>query len=414
MNHSANIPQFGGVSRTKTVTLRTALATGAHGTKLPGLDYSPVLNTQLLRRGTKLPSASVSGIWTDTPTPHRFNWRSTEDIKKRFKRLYNHTVTTEEVKNLITSPSNQALCGACWAIGATDSIVDRVSIHLLKKYAKFSVTQLLSCVNKTTDRNSISLGCLGGDPYDAMQYAVKYGITFSKCGKDRTYEWCENSMLCQNRCTSDCDVEKLNDLIPPCDTVPEHCEKIHIKVNSARYIGLDNQSVPSIQKEIKREIYFNGPVVASYMVYMDFMVGTWNETDGIYIHGSYTTNDPDTGLSAHTVKLGGHAVCIVGWGKAKVTSLGNVAYWIVRNSWSDKWREEGFCKIAMTDEKRKINHQISLDRPVSGMGGVLVADVIYPEDSKLQKYTADTRRWYKWILLSIVTVVSIIGVLLIR
>lgn len=37
---------------------------------------------------------------------------------------------------------------------------------------------------------------------------------------------------------------------------------------------------------------------------------------------------------------GGHAVKIVGWGEEN-----NINYWIVQNSWSDRWGENGFFRI---------------------------------------------------------------------
>ena len=52
--------------------------------------------------------------------------------------------------------------------------------------------------------------------------------------------------------------------------------------------------------------------------------------------------------------MGCHAVSIVGWGVEKNpikldngTTLKQTPYWIVRNSWSDKWGLKGYFKMAM-------------------------------------------------------------------
>jgi cathepsin B len=46
--------------------------------------------------------------------------------------------------------------------------------------------------------------------------------------------------------------------------------------------------------------------------------------------------------------LGGHAVKAVGWG---VESSTNTPYWIIANSWSTTWGEQGYFRILRgTDE----------------------------------------------------------------
>lgn len=76
-------------------------------------------------------------------------------------------------------------------------------------------------------------------------------------------------------------------------------------------------------RAIQEELYNNGPINVGFKVYKDFLA----YKNGIYVQ---TSNE----------LLGGHAVKIVGWGKE-----GDVSYWIVQNSWSVKWGEEGFFKI---------------------------------------------------------------------
>uniref|UniRef100_A0A1I7WE26 Pept_C1 domain-containing protein n=1 Tax=Heterorhabditis bacteriophora TaxID=37862 RepID=A0A1I7WE26_HETBA len=69
----------------------------------------------------------------------------------------------------------------------------------------------------------------------------------------------------------------------------------------------------------KGEFCKHGPVEAAYTVYEDF----YKYKKGIYVH---TAGDV----------LGGHAVKIVGWGVEN-----KVPYWIVANSWSSDWGENG-------------------------------------------------------------------------
>lgn len=77
--------------------------------------------------------------------------------------------------------------------------------------------------------------------------------------------------------------------------------------------------------------------------------------------------NPKKGIKRH----GAHAVVIVGWGVEEVPNFlpvsmpGEVSleipYWVVRNSWGDKWNGNGYCKIAMTDRDLRINNKVKLD-----------------------------------------------------
>ena len=72
-----------------------------------------------------------------------------------------------------------------------------------------------------------------------------------------------------------------------------------------------------------REIQTNGPVVAGFAVYEDFLA----YESGIYMHVNGT-------------EQGGHAVRIIGWGEES-----GVKYWLAANSWNECWGESGFFRI---------------------------------------------------------------------
>lgn len=49
----------------------------------------------------------------------------------------------------------------------------------------------------------------------------------------------------------------------------------------------------------------------------------------------------------------GHAVMIVGWGVDRnVPKYGTVEYWIVQNSWTDNWNDNGYFKIAFSHQRK--------------------------------------------------------------
>ena len=82
--------------------------------------------------------------------------------------------------------------------------------------------------------------------------------------------------------------------------------------------------------KIQSDMLTYGPVTAAFTVYEDFPT----YTSGVYQH---TTGS----------QLGGHAIEIIGWGVEDCTD-----YWLVKNSWSDTWGEDGYVRIARgTDDE---------------------------------------------------------------
>ena len=206
----------------------------------------------------------------------------------------------------------QSSCGSCWALAATGTMTDRLCILTGGKIqTRLSATELITCCD------SCGLGCLGGYPSLVFQYWKNNGIPsggpfgdkktckpyFLPPGKDDTAQFGEEQVTpdCENKCQ-----EGYN----------KSLEEDKFYASEVYYV--------SGEENIMKEIYENGPVESTLIVYDDLVV----YDSGVYQHvtGSF---------------VGGHAVKIIGWG---ITSDG-VKYWIVANSWNDTWGEKGFFRI---------------------------------------------------------------------
>ena len=93
----------------------------------------------------------------------------------------------------------------------------------------------------------------------------------------------------------------------------------------------------SNEQNMMEEIYLNGSVVVGFKVYPDFRY----YKKGVYKHTAAmkALNDPHDPKPWEEVN---HAVLITGWG---VTPDTNEKYWIVKNSWSDQWGNNGYFWI---------------------------------------------------------------------
>merc|ERR1712087_1055198 len=98
----------------------------------------------------------------------------------------------------------------------------------------------------------------------------------------------------------------------------------------------DAFSVRSVS-QMQQVLSTNGPLSVAFSVYADFPT----YTSGVYSHTSGSM-------------LGGHAVVMLGWG----TENGR-KYWLIKNSWTDKWGDKGFFKIARGVDECGIEDDVS-------------------------------------------------------
>ena len=87
------------------------------------------------------------------------------------------------------------------------------------------------------------------------------------------------------------------------------------------------------------ELYTNGPVEASFLVYEDFL---YYKSGNMIISSKISKNCGESelieGVYQHVTGkyMGSHAVKILGWGTENST-----AYWLAANSWNMDWGDEG-------------------------------------------------------------------------
>ena len=210
---------------------------------------------------------------------------------------------------------DQANCGSCWAFGGVEAMSDRICIHSGQKLqTRVSAQNLLACCT------SCGFGCDGGLPSSTWRYWQNTGIT--------TGDLYGDNKSCQPYFLPPCDhhIEGSHGACPPTVDTPEcktDCSDGNKKEYSSELTYGENAYSISGENNIMQEIYENGPVEGSFLVYEDFVT----YKSGVYQHvtGEY---------------LGGHAIKILGWGVED-----GVKYWLCVNSWNEEWGDKGFFKI---------------------------------------------------------------------
>ena len=207
---------------------------------------------------------------------------------------------------------DQRGCGGCWAFATSEVISDRYCINSKgKNQLLFSEMELLTCCKNTSD--SPIAGCDGGDEQLAFHYWIKTGLPTKSCkeflfGENETVEPYSNKLKCLTKCSN-------------------------TNINIERYKGSFQSFISGGEEEIKREIYFNGPVTAAFNATVDFQ-NYWIYT---------LPKDPNATFEGKcsTGKVN-HSVKIIGWGKNETT---NQKYWLCVNSWGKSGANKGIFRI---------------------------------------------------------------------
>ncbi|XP_077653927.1 procathepsin L isoform X3 [Urocitellus parryii] len=199
-------------------------------------------------------------------------------------------------KGYVTAVKHQGNCNSCWAFSATGALEGQM-FQKTKKLVPLSVQNLIDC-----SLPQGNYGCYGGRMDHAFQYIKDNGGLDSEASYP--YE-------AQNR---------------PCRYNPQNSV-----ANDKGFID-----IPEDEEALMKAVATVGPISVAIDAEHDsfkFYKG------GIY----YNPHCSNTSLS--------HAVLVVGYGFEGAES-DNKKYWLIKNSWGEKWGMNGYMKIA----RNKNNH----------------------------------------------------------
>lgn len=197
-------------------------------------------------------------------------------------------------KGAVTPVKNQGACGSCWSFSTTGAI-EGASFLKTGNLVALSEQNLVDC-------DSVDLGCNGGLMDQAFQYVETAKGLCSE--EDYPYE------AVQNECkASDCSV------VPGTDVTDFY----DVKPNSA-----DDLKSALAQQPVSVAIQAN--------------------TQAFQFYHSGVLDSPECGTELD------HGVLSVGYGTDEESGK---EYFIVKNSWSENWGEDGYVKIARESEDEK-------------------------------------------------------------
>jgi cathepsin F len=198
----------------------------------------------------------------------------------------------------VTRVRDQQACGSCWAFSTAQNIEGVRAAHghpLVELSAQELVDCSAGCAPEGAYGNVCNSGCSGGWPWSAYEDIMRLG------GLDA-----EASYPYTGVAASSCGAAEANDAA------------VAATISGYSCLGSDEHL-------LRRWLLHHGP----------FSVALDASGLALYAGGVYAPADcSQTALD--------HAVLVVGFG----TDAAAGDYWIVKNSWSERWGEEGYFRIA--------------------------------------------------------------------
>jgi len=216
-------------------------------------------------------------------------------------KCYNCYINNEDIElpesvdwrdqNAVTIVKNQGDCGSCWSFSTTGSIEGAWAIKYDKLY-NLSEQMLIDCSGNYGNK-----GCNGGLMDNGFKYVIDNGL----CSENDYPYQAEKDFCKSSLCKIKVKVRDYSDVVP-------NNELLLKKAVSKQPISV------AIQANLSSFHYYKS---------------------GIY-------QDDDCGDQLD------HGVLIVGYGH---DLSNNLDYWIVKNSWSSEWGENGYIRILRNYDK---------------------------------------------------------------
>lgn len=287
----------------------------------------------------------VMMLRSDTNGPSEFLHGLAPFVVPREKVYHHHLQVADPLPERfryinLTKVRSQGKCAACWAFAIASCLSDRLCVQTRGGFNEnLSVQEMLSCFAP-----GVFPCTLGGIPELAYRYAVTQGLHVEDRYPYANY-W---GGAIPRKCDADAGRPGLGDYFwYEDDRHEKQPSKVFAKAGSVRSLCDPVWTDDDIQRNVrnmKREIFANGPIVGTVMVYSDL----YSHKTGVYSVGP-------------TARFrGGHAVVIVGWDEES---------WVVKNSWGTHWpkgggEEPGYFRIRRGVNEAEVESRASAALPL--------------------------------------------------
>lgn len=197
------------------------------------------------------------------------------------------------LRGAVTPVKDQAVCGSCWSFGTTGTIEGALFLKT-GNLVRLSQQNLMDCSWGFGNN-----GCDGGEEFRAFEWIIKHGGIATELSYG---QYLAVDSFC-------------------------HFEKSEIGAQLSSYVNITSGSIDALKEAIATKGPCAVGIDASHLSFVFY-------ANGVYYEPSCGNKPEDLD----------HAVLAVGYGK-----LDGKDYWLVKNSWSTHWGNDGYVLMSQKD-----------------------------------------------------------------